>query len=133
MKLEEMFSNTTSKSKPGQAANKKQTLHEVLRSLPKEELVSILSNLADYDRTLKNNLLVKNSKSDDKNELQNCKKLMDSIVKQNTHKGGFINYREAGTFAREMESLLVKIRTTDNIILALDIAFLLLEEAINAF
>lgn len=82
---------------------------------------------------MKNSLIVRYSKGNSEQELKKCKKLIDSIVRKNLGRDGFISYREAGYFVSDMEELLEKIRETDDTILAIDIAFLVIDEGIEAF
>ncbi len=108
-------------------------IKEVLSALSKEELMNIIVDITKKDATLRNSIIVRYSKEDDINELKKCKNLIDSIVKKYIAREGFIPYRETYYFVNEMETLLEKANHTDNIILAIDIAFLLLNEAIEAF
>lgn len=112
---------------------KQPEIKEVLNNLSKEELIRIIIDIAKKDITLKNSLIVKYSNADDGQELEKCKKLIDSIVRKYTGREGFITYRQNSAFVSEMEDLLDKVRDTDDILLALDIAFLLLQEAVEAF
>ncbi|HIG0362329.1 TPA: SWIM zinc finger family protein [Clostridium sporogenes] len=108
-------------------------IKKVLNTLSKEELMNIILDITKKDATLRNSIIVRYSKEDDINELKKCKNLIDSIVKKYIAREGFIPYRETYYFVNEMETLLEKANHTDNIILAIDIAFLLLNEAIEAF
>lgn len=108
-------------------------IKEVLSNLSKEKLINIILDIAHKDRTLKDSLIVRYSKGNNEQELKKCKKLIDSIVRKHLGREGFISYRKAGYFVNDMEELLEKIRETDDIILALDIAFLVIDEGIEAF
>lgn len=112
---------------------KEPEIKEVLSNLSKEKLIDIILDITQKDRTLKNSLIVRYSKGNSEQELKKCKKLIDSIVRKHLGREGFISYREAGYFARDMEELLEKVRETDDIILTLDIAFLVIDEGIEAF
>mgnify|MGYP001017603877 CR=1 FL=1 len=112
---------------------KNSKINEVLNSLSKEELIDIIVDLTKNDSALKNSLIVRYSKDDDIQELEKCKKFIDSIVWKYKGREGYITYREAYGFVNEMEDLLDKVRDTDPPLLALDIAFLLLSEAVGAF
>jgi len=109
------------------------SIKEVLDPLSREELIKIIVAMAQNDETLENSLIVRYSKDDDTQELKKCKKLMESIVRKYQGREGFITYRETYGFTNEMEDILKKASDTDDILLALDIAFLLLIEAIEAF
>lgn len=112
---------------------KKPEIKEVLSNLSKEKLIDIILDITQKDRILKNSLIVRYSKGNSEQELKKCKKLIDSIVRKHLGREGFISYREVGYFVNDMEALLEKIRETDDIILALDIAFLVIDEGIEAF
>ena len=112
---------------------KEPEIKEVLSNLSKEKLIDIILDITQKDRTLENSLIVRYSKGDSEQELKKCKKLIYSIVRKHLGREGFISYREAGYFVRDMEELLEKVRETDDIILTLDIAFLVIDEGIEAF
>ena len=112
---------------------KEPEIKEVLSNLSKEKLIDIILDITKKDRTLKDSLIVRYSKGNSEQELKKCKKLIDSIVKKHLGRERFISYREAGYFVSDMEELLEKIRETDDIILAVDIAFLVIDEGIEAF
>lgn len=113
--------------------DKEPEIKEVLSNLSKEKLIDIILDITKKDRTLKNSIIVRHSKGNSEQELKKCKKLIDSIVRKHLGREGFISYREAGYFVSDMEQLLEKIRETDDIILAIDIAFLVIDEGIEAF
>lgn len=108
-------------------------IKEVLNNLSKEELIKIIVDITQKDTTLKNSLIVRYSKGNNTQELEKCKRLMESIVRKYSGREGFIPYRETYGFVNEMEDILEKVRNTNDILLALDIAFLLLNEAVEAF
>ncbi|MBS4041409.1 MAG: hypothetical protein KGZ81_12520, partial [Flavobacteriales bacterium] len=66
-------------------------------------------------------------------ELKKCKRYMEAIIKKYTDRDGFIPYRDTCDFSLEMQEVLEKARETKNILLSLDIAFLLLKEAVEAY
>lgn len=107
-------------------------IKDVLTNLSKEELINIIVDISDKDETLRNSIIMRYSKGEDIEEIEKCKNFIDSIVIKYTSEG-FITYRQTGDFASEMGELLEKIRDTEDTLLALDIAFLLLEESIEAF
>lgn len=112
---------------------KEPEIKEVLSNLSKEKLIDIILDITQKDRTLSNSIIVRYSKGNSEQELKKCKKLIDSIVRKHLGREGFISYREAGYFVSDMEELFEKIRETDDIILVLDIAFLIIDEGIEAF
>ncbi|HHV75109.1 MAG TPA: hypothetical protein GXX41_10830 [Thermoanaerobacterium sp.] len=109
------------------------SIKEVLNNLSKEELIKIIMDITENDEALKNSLIVRYSKGSYEQELEKSKKLIDSIVKKYTGREGFVSYRETYSFVNDMEDILRKSRNTDDILLASDIAFLLLNESIRAF
>lgn len=116
-----------------EAMTKQQSIKEVLDTVSREELIKIIVDMTQKDATLANSLIVKYSKDDHTQELKKCTKLMESIVRKYQGREGFITYRETYGFINEMEDILEKASDTDDVLLALDIAFLLLIEAIEAF
>lgn len=112
---------------------KEPEIKEVLSSLSKEKLMDIILEITQKDRNLKNSLIVRYSKGNSEQELKKCKKLIDSIVRKHLGRDGFISYKEACYFVNDMEELFEKVRETEDIILALDIAFLVIDEGIEAF
>ncbi|AGF57782.1 putative Zn finger protein [Clostridium saccharoperbutylacetonicum] len=112
---------------------KEPEIKEVLSNLSKEKLIDIILEITQNNRILKNSLVVRYSKGNSEQELHKCKKLIDSIVRKHLGREDFISYREAGDFVSDMEVLLEKIKETEDIILAFDIAFLVIDEGIEAF
>jgi hypothetical protein len=108
-------------------------IHMVLDNLSKNELIDIIVNLTKNDATLKNSLMVKFSKGDNQQELEGCRRLIDSIIRKYTGREGFIQYRLTGNFVSELEEVAEKARQAEDVLLSLDIAFLLFEEAVGAF
>lgn len=106
---------------------------EVLVNLSKEELIRIIIDMTEKDKILKNSLIVRYSKGNDKQELEKCKNLIDSIIRKYTGGRGFIEYSKTYGFVSNMGDLLEKVRNTQDTLLALDIAFLLLNEVVEAF
>lgn len=131
-KLSEILNIKENNTKSKQRVAKQPGIREVLNSISKEELIDIIIDITKKDSTLKNSLILRYSKGDTKQELEKCKRLIDSIVRKYGGREGFITYREAYDFVCEMEEILEKIRVTKDKLLALDIAFLLLNEAIEA-
>lgn len=75
----------------------------MLDSLSKEALINIILDITEGDYVLKNRIAFKYSKVDDEaQELEQCKKLIDSIVRKYTGREGFIVYREAHDFTNEL-------------------------------
>lgn len=131
--LLEIINSKSESGKSKKEITKQPEIKEVLNNLSKEDLIDIIIDLVQKDTTLKNSLIVRYSKGNDTQELEKCRKLIGSIVRKYTGREGFITYRETYGFVSEMEDLLEKVRDTDDTLLALDITFLLLNEAIEAF
>ncbi|WP_071458625.1 SWIM zinc finger family protein [Bacillus massilinigeriensis] len=109
------------------------SIKEVLNALSREELIDIMLDLTQSDKTLKNSLILRYSKGNVTQELERCKRLIDSIVNKYISRKGYIEYGDTYDFVWELDDVLVKARNTDDILSALDIAFLLLIEAVEAY
>jgi hypothetical protein len=131
--LYELLNQVTTNDMKMSKTNKRPTLQEVLSNLSKEELINIITNIANNDATLEKSIIVKYSNNDYQHELKSCQELINSIVRKYTGREGFIKYRDTGDFVRELDHVLEKARNTENVLLALDIALQLLEEGIGAF
>jgi len=114
-------------------AGKQPELDQVLNALSKKQLIEMIADIAQQDAVVKNSILLNYSRGSDSGELNSCKKLLASIVKKHTGREGFIGYRGAGRFAQEIGEVLEKAGETDNMLLAVDIACLVLQEAVKAF
>ncbi|MEO1816090.1 MAG: SWIM zinc finger family protein [Acetobacterium sp.] len=108
-------------------------LTEALDRLSKEQLITIVIEMAEKDEILKNSLMMRYSKGNTKQELQKCQRLMESIVRKYQGRSGYIEYRDADEFAAEMEELLQAANDTEDRCLGMDIASMLLIEAVDAF
>ncbi len=131
--LLEVFSNKDNKLEGKREIAKQPEIKEILSDLSKEELIRIILDITEKDVTLKNSLIVRYSRGNVEQQLIKCKNLIDSIVRKYTKREGFIKYRETSAYVYEMEDLLEKARDTYDTLLSLDIAFLLLNESIEAF
>ncbi|TKC16172.1 SWIM zinc finger family protein [Robertmurraya kyonggiensis] len=128
--LKEMLNQVNVKDKN---FRKEPKIQEVLKDLPREELIDIILNIVKKDDRLESSLRLKYSKVDHKQELKRAQQLIKEIVKEYKGREGFIKYRDTGDFVREMMDIDEIARTTEDVLLALDISFLLLKEAIDAF
>lgn len=108
-------------------------LREALDNLTKEQLITIIIEMAEKDEIVKSSLMMRYSKGNPRHELQKCKRLMESIVRKYQSQSGYIEYREADEFADEMDALLEVASDTEDRCLAMDIASMLLIEAVEAF
>ncbi|NMO94952.1 hypothetical protein [Paenibacillus lemnae] len=115
---------------------KPSSFEAVLNMLTKEELVQILGQAASKDSVLKNTILHKYAKDTNSGltqQLKSCKQQMKAIVKEYKGREGFIPYRETGRFVNEMLLMLDEIDDSMDPFLALETAWLLLEEGVEAF
>lgn len=109
-------------------------IKSVLNNLSKEQLIDIILGLTDDDPVLEKSLIFKYSRKDDKQELKATRELIHSIVRQHVGRNGFlIGSRKTFAFVNDLEVVAEKARNTENPLLALDIALLLLKEAFHAF
>lgn len=108
-------------------------IDQILQKLSKGELISIIAQIAERDEQLRNTLLLQYGEGDDKQRLSAYSKLIKSTVKSYKGRERYISYRETYKFATDMIDLLHNFDSMNNLKLALDAAFLMLEEAIEAF
>ncbi|WP_318615786.1 hypothetical protein [Sporosarcina sp. YIM B06819] len=108
-------------------------LIEVLNNLSKDQLIDIIDELAGKDKILKSRLMLTYSKETTGQELASFKSWVHSIVSKYKGREGFISYRETNDFASELSECLVQIEACSDAVVALGLAFLLVEEAIEAF
>src|SRR5690606_21915278 len=80
--------------KIGKKSGKKIDLIDVLRELSKEELITVLLDLAEKDEVLESNLVYKYSKHDYEDEIKLCKKAIKEVVRAHKGRQGFIPYRD---------------------------------------
>lgn len=108
-------------------------IKEVLGNLSKEELVNIITELTQKDRTLEDSIMFKYSDCDEKEELKKCKKLTKSIAKKYTGRQGFIEYKKTHLFTNEMREILHKALSCKNKILSVEMIIIVLTEGIKTF
>src|SRR5690606_23542361 len=108
-------------------------LIDVLRELSKEELITVILDLAEKDEVLESNLVYKYSKHDYEDEIKLCKKAIKEVVRAHKGRQGFIPYRDVFDYVRDMEAILEKASKTSDHNVAVAIPLLVLEEAIKAF
>lgn len=70
------YSNLSSKEK----ASNPSGIKGILNNLSKEELVKIILDIAQENRILKNSLILRYSKGNSEQELEKCKRLIESII-----------------------------------------------------
>ncbi|MFB9277113.1 SWIM zinc finger family protein [Cohnella cellulosilytica] len=131
--LREMIDGESDGEVAQEQAVKHSDLAEVLNDLSKQQLIEMIVEIAQQDAVLKNSLIFKYSQGSDVEEPDKCKKLIAAIVKKHTGRGDFIDYRGVGRFAQELGRVLEKAEETEDVLLTVDIACLVLEEAVKAF
>ncbi|MBV4437245.1 SWIM zinc finger family protein [Clostridium tyrobutyricum] len=137
-KLEELLNgkSTDNKLEECQIENKP-SMEKILESLSKKKLIDIIENIVENDDVLKNRIVFKYSQVDRDKEIKRCKELMNSIVRKYKGRDGFISYSEAYDFADEMEIILERIKviceTGNDLLLSLEIAFMILNKSMEAF
>lgn len=112
---------------------RKSELSKALTSLTPKELVSLIVELCEEDKLLGDRLMVRFSKGDSAHELNQCEKLIASIVNKYTGRRGIVPLEQATNFVRELMDLLEKADETEDVLLALTISFMVLEEAMQAY
>ncbi|WP_234121276.1 hypothetical protein [Clostridium hydrogenum] len=108
-------------------------IKQVLEALSKEKLIDIILDVTENNDVLKNRIIFKYSKGDNKEEIKKCKKLINLIVKEYVDESGFVRYEHACDFMQSMEEILERAREEEDVMLAFDISLLLLNEIIEAF
>ncbi|MCA1318497.1 hypothetical protein LC085_01140 [Bacillus tianshenii] len=114
-------------------ASAQPSLRNVLNSLGKEELINIIEELASKEEALEESLIFRYLKLDEDPDLETYEKLIQSIVKKFKRREGFIHYREVYLFATELQELLGRVSSTNNALMAIDVAFLIMDEGMRAF
>lgn len=107
-------------------------IKEILESISKEELINIIIELTQKNKTLKESIIFKYSDCDDKEELNKCRKLIKSIVKKYQGRQNFIEYHQTYLFTEEIREILNKSVKVKNKLLAIDMVLLVIEEGIDA-
>lgn len=110
--------------------NKK--LQSLLNALSKEELISIISELAIYDKELESRLLLTYGKSNKQQKLLEYKRLIKAVVKSYKGREGFIPYHLTYNFSNELYALLIDVKLIQDIKVSTEVALLLLKEGVNA-
>ena len=108
-------------------------LKEVLSSLSKERLIDILVDLAEEDNVLHKTLVFKYARVDRQLELDRCRELIDSITHKFLVRDGYISYRYVNDFANDLTRVLERIETIEDALTAMEVAGLLLIEAVNSY
>lgn len=105
-------------------------LKNALQKLTKKELIDLVADIAKQDTFLKDRLIATYSASKPKQELKLYQKWFDTTAKKHGDRHGFIDYRSSAGFARDVMEILDKAEQAENLLLGMDIAFLVLENTI---
>lgn len=109
------------------------TLSHVLQTLAKNELINIIMEIAKKDKVIEDRLIFNYSKADHVQQVKTCKELIASIFDRYSDTDGFIPYGQVYPFTSELGEVLEKATHSTDPLLSLEIAFLVLDEAIEAF
>lgn len=131
--LSEIINNGEVKWDIKQAQTELSGIKEVLNKLPKEELIRIIMEIVPKNDTLEESLILRYSDGNNEQELKQVAKLIRRIVNKYAGRGGFIEYGEISDYVGEMVGILEKARNTEDSLLALEIIFQVLHEAMEAF
>lgn len=131
--LSEIINNGEVKWDIKQAQTELPGIKEVLNKLPKEELIRIIMEIVPKNDTLEESLILRYSDGNNEQELKQVAKLIRRIVNKYAGRGGFIEYGEISDYVGEMVGILEKARNTEDSLLALEIIFQVLHEAMEAF
>lgn len=81
-------------------------LEEVIEKIPETELRSFVKQLAGRDDEIRNTLMTRYAVKIDEKQMCRLKEGVDQIVWEHGDRSGFIDYRNAWDFTREMDSYL---------------------------
>ena len=132
-KLNDLIDSNLKNESYNKNLEKKPNIKEILNNLPKEELINIILDITGNNKMLKDKLMLKYFEGDSEQELKKCEKLIKSIVKKYLYRDGYISYRDASDFVDELEEVLDRARDAKDKVLALEIAFMIFNEGIDAF
>lgn len=119
--------------KSNRSNKKKHNFEQVIESLSKDELISIIKELTYNNKAIKERILFKYAPVEDGDELKQCEKLVKTIIKKHSGRDGYIDYYHADDFAEEISCVLDKINDIypNNLLLGLEIAEYLILELIE--
>ena len=133
LKEKECSSSKTKKGIKNDKRKNKLSYKEVIENLTKEQLIDIINELTYRNKAMQEKIIFKYAEVDDKDEFNQCKKLIKSIINKYGGRNGYIDYYSAGDFADEISCVLEKVRDIycNNVILGFDIAEYYLLELMN--
>ena len=132
-KLNDLIDKTLKNENFNKNLEKKLNIKDILNNLSQEELVNIILDITSNNIDIKEKLIRKYSEVDSKSEIKKCEKLINSIVKKYLYRDGFISYRDTNNFINELGAVLDRANDVKDKTLALEIAFMVLNEGINSF
>lgn len=107
-------------------------LKTILEGLSKAQLIDILIGLSDYDSTLHNRLIFNYVDADGRQEIGRCKELIGAISHKYMSRERYITYKYVGDFANDLSSVLDRIALIKDPLIAIEVAGVLLIEAIDS-
>ncbi|WP_460323912.1 SWIM zinc finger family protein [Alkalibacterium psychrotolerans] len=111
--------------------NSDRTLEEILVSLPKEELVRLITQRAAVDPSQEHHLRLQFGNLSPEDELNESKRLLQAISEKYCDYRGFIYANRTDDYAAEMGQILNRTVAIKNPLIACDIAFLVMNEALE--
>ena len=81
-------------------------LEEIIEKIPETELRSFVKQMAERDDEIRNTLMTRYAVRIDEKQMCRLKESVDEIVWEHGDRSGFIDYRNAWDFTREMDSYL---------------------------
>lgn len=115
---------------------KKASLKEILEKITKEELIKIIEDIAEANKSIKKSLIFKYSKSSDEDEIRKCRELVAEILEKNIERYNYELYDDYTDLIDELHILIDKITNIyiieENYELAIKIAFEIISEVEKA-
>lgn len=111
--------------------NSDRTLEEILVSLPKEELVRLITQRAAVDPSQEHHLRLQFGNLSPEDELNESKRLLQAISEKYSDYSGIIYEDRISNYAAEMGQILNRTVAIKNPLIACDIAFLVMNEALE--
>ena len=109
------------------------SLKAILNDLSKEELIHIIDEMGQKDTALKNRLLSQYSNTTMTYDVKSFASTLREIIKKYQGRQGFITYRQVSSFTSELSECLYMIEDCQDMPTALELAFIILHEAIDSF
>lgn len=107
-----LFEILNNKSTEISIIKKKTSLKEILEGLTKEELIKIIEDIAEVNKSIKKSIIFKYSKSSDEDEIRKCRELVAEILEKNIER---YNYELYDNYTGLMDELYILIDKITNI------------------